>query len=225
MRIIDVYLSLKARVEQNLTNGGVSLDKPRFVMLFNESTLKYVDDILTRKADDGIKDIQRLIREDVSLERRSSSLHKVTFSLPSDYRSFANVWGVAESTGSNKCKASDFLLWEAKLQNTHELLFDEFNKPSFRYRETFYTIGGDGISVYTDDFTMASLYMTYYRQPLKIDIEGYTGADGRPSVNIDPEFEDNSVVRIMDIAVKEFHKNVNELEKLQADMAAVYGRR
>jgi hypothetical protein len=218
MKIEDVYLGCKLRVESNVTNGGVALDKPRFVDLFNASQIKFIDDCLKRKNDDSIRDIDILLRRDVRLEKTGKTLGKAMFKKPKDLYSYINVRGEAVR---GKCVADDFLLWEAKPENVHELLTDEYNKPSFKYRETFYTIGGDGIAAYTDGFDIRAIYMTYYRNPVQVDIEGIV-REGGVSSSIDPEFADRVVVRIMDILVKEFDKNEFQTDRYSVDKQEVY---
>jgi len=218
VRIEDVYISVKQRVESNLTNGGITLDKARFVNLFNESQLKFVDDTLNHKNDDTIRDIDILLVRDKRAVRTGKVLNKVSFRSPDDLYSFVNVRCTASNGG---CSSGDFLLWEAKHENVHELLGDENNKPSWKYRESFYTVGGNQISVYTGDFDIDSLYVTYYRNPVRIDIAGIMRESGISS-SIDTEWPDRIIVRIMDIMVKEFDKNEFNTDRYNVDKQEVY---
>ena len=36
MKIVDCYLRALQKAEENMTNGGIKLDKARFVQLFND---------------------------------------------------------------------------------------------------------------------------------------------------------------------------------------------
>jgi hypothetical protein len=218
VKVEDVYIGLKQRVESNLTNGGIVLDKARFVSIFNDSQYKFIDDCLKRKNDDTIRDIEILLRRDSRLTSRGRSLNKALFTYPSDYYSFVNLRCDAQS---GSCRAGDFLLYEAKPENVHELLADTSSRPSFVHRETFYTVGEEGVAIYTDGFDIKSAYMTYYREPQKVDIAGIVRQEGA-SVSVDPEFPDRIVVRIMDIAVKEFDKNVYNADRYPIDKREVY---
>lgn len=81
-------------------------------------------------------------------------------------------------------------MWEAKNENVHELLGDDNNKPSFDYRETFYTIGDGKVVVYESGFRTEEVKMTYYRNPVRVDLAGYINAAGERSTDIDPELPD-----------------------------------
>ena len=72
-------------------------------------------------------------------------------------------------------------MWEAKNENVHELLGDDNNRPSFDYRETFYTIGDGKVVVYEDGFLTDEVRMTYYRNPVRVDLAGYINAAGERS--------------------------------------------
>jgi hypothetical protein len=218
MKVEDVYIGVKMRVESNVTNGGIALDRARFVSLFNDSMYKFVDDVLKKKNDDTIRDIDILLRHDVRLALRGSQLNKALFRLPADLYSFVNV---RCSASSGKCTVNDFLLTEAKPENVHELLADTNSRPSFEYRETFYTVGGGSVVAYTSDFNINNLYLTYYRKPKTIDISGIVRDDGA-SVSVDPEFDDHIVVRIMDICVKEYNLNESNLNRYSIDKQEVY---
>jgi hypothetical protein len=223
MGIEEVYLSVKMRTEKNVSNDGISLDKSRFVNLFNQSMLKFVDDALQKKSDTDVEDVRILLKTDQPLKRLYKKNEKVSFEFPEDYYSFVNVRCV---TASNGCTTSDFNLWQAKPENVHELLADVNNSPSFKYRETFYTIGDSGIHVYTTPgLDISKAHLAYYRQPRQVDIAGYLHPNGIPSANIDPEFADRIVVRIMDICVKEYHKNEGEGEKYPMDRDTVYAEK
>jgi hypothetical protein len=206
------------RVESNVTNGGISLDRARFVALFNDSTYKFVDDVLKKKNDDTIRDIDILLRRDVRLSLRGRQLGKTLFRLPGDMYSFVNV---RCSATSGKCTVDDILLTEAKPENLHELLADTNSRPSFKYRETFYTVGGGSVAVYTDGFAVNNLYLTYYRKPVTADMSGIIRESGH-SASVDPEFDDRTIVRIMDICVKEYDRNEFNIDRYPVDRQEVY---
>ena len=132
MRIIDCYLRALQKAEENATNGGIKLDKARFVQLFNEEQNRLVLYLLDKRNEDDIRYLQKLVvySKDISKNRSIDNQISDLFSLPSDYFDFINVSGVFSR---GECSASDFNLWEAKNENVNELLADEFNKPSYDY--------------------------------------------------------------------------------------------
>ena len=163
MTIQEAYLRSLQKNEQNLANGGIKLDPGRFVLLFNEAQDRLVKYYLNRKDDETIRSIQNLLVYWMSLDNagRMDDPESTSFNLPDDYLWFSNIKGVFSYKG---CEATDFVMWEAKNENIHELLGDENNRPSYDYRETFYSIGNGKVVVYESGFRTEEVKMTYYRR-------------------------------------------------------------
>lgn len=216
MRIIDCYLRALQKAEENATNGGIKLDKARFVQLFNEEQNRLILYLLDKRNEDDIRYLQKLVvySKDISKNRSIDNQISDLFSLPSDYFDFINVSGVFSR---GECSASDFNLWEAKNENVNELLADEFNKPSYDYRDCFYTIGEEGIRVYKGDFNVDKLFLSYYRYPNPVDISGYIKSDNSSSTDVDPELDDKLVDIILNMVEKQFALNESEYNRYQID--------
>ena len=197
MTIQEAYLRSLQKNEQNLANGGIKLDPGRFVLLFNEAQDRLVKYYLNRKDDETIRSIQNLLVYWMSLDNagRMDDPESTSFNLPDDYLWFSNIKGVFSYKG---CEVTDFVMWEAKNENIHELLGDENNRPSYDYRETFYSIGNGKVVVYESGFRTEEVKMTYYRRPVRVDLSGYINAAGIQSTDIDPELPDYLVEEILD---------------------------
>lgn len=223
MRTGDLFLKAKQKVEENLTNSSIALDKGRFVYLFNEAQNRYASFILGRKTDEAIRAIQRLVVFGKRLKRtrKISNPSGFLFELPDDFFAFSNVTGIV-SKGS--CSVKDFVFFEAKNENVHVLLSDEFNKPSFDGRETFYTVGDNGILVFTDEFSVDSLFLTYYRYPIQVNLAGHYTPSGQPSVDVDPEWDDKVCDFIVSMIAKQFNLNEGDLQKYQFDFQNLMSR-
>ena len=216
MTIQEAYLRSLQKNEQNLANGGIKLDPGRFVLLFNEAQDRLIRYYLNRKDDETIRSIQTLLVYWKSLNKVNhiDDPESTSFSLPDDYLWFSNIKG---SFSYNGCEVGDFVMWEAKNENVHELLGDDNNRPSFDYRETFYTIGDGKVVVYEDGFRTDEVRMTYYRNPVRVDLAGYINAAGERSTDIDPELPDPLVEEILDMVAKQFNLNENELSRYRMD--------
>lgn len=210
MTIQEAYLRSLQKNEQNLANGGIKLDPGRFVLLFNEAQDRLVKYYLNRKDDETIRSIQTLLVYWKSLNKINhiDDPESTLFGLPDDYLWFSNIKG---SFSYNGCEIGDFVMWEAKNENVHELLGDDNNRPSFDYRETFYTIGDGKVVVYEDGFRTEEVRMTYYRNPVRVDLAGYINAAGERSTDIDPELPDPLVEEILDMVAKQFNLNESQL--------------
>lgn len=216
MTIQEAYLRSLQKNERNLSNGGIKLDPGRFVLLFNEAQDRLIRYYLNRKDDETIRSIQTLLVYWKSLNEVNhiDDPESTSFSLPDDYLWFSNIKGAFSYNG---CEVGDFVMWEAKNENVHELLGDDNNRPSFDYRETFYTIGDGKAVVYEDGFRTEEVRMTYYRNPVRVDLAGYINAAGDRSTDIDPELPDPLVEEILDMVAKQFNLNENELSRYRMD--------
>lgn len=212
MNIGDCYLQALQRVEKNATNGGIALDRGRFVNLFNDCQVRLVSYYLGKKNDESIRAIQRLVVFSKRLNRKDTKNNRVLFHLPEDYYAFSNVNG---RFSRGDCEVTDFQMWEAKNENVEELYNDMSNEPSFDYRETFYTIGEDAVTVFTKKFNVEDLFLTYYRYPLMVDISGYIKSDGSQSSDIDPEMDDKFVYRVLDMLANRYALNEDDAQNYQ----------
>lgn len=206
MTATEVYLKLAQKANENLTNDNIAIDKPRAYLLVNEALNKFVEWNLEKRNDDSIRDIQQLLVDDKPLTLKNSHLQHSNYILPEDYFDFSNLTVLATK---EECKNQRILPLEIKDENKHILEFDYNNKPSFEWRETFYNLSENNVKVYKSDFEISKVYLSYYRFPKKINFAGYIMADGSPSVNADPEFNDKIMDRVISIAVKDFNSIMN----------------
>lgn len=198
----EVYVKLLQKVNENFTNDNIALDKSRAYLHINEAQNKYVEWTLQKRNDDSLRDIQRLLVDDKSLEFLNKHLQHSNYKLPENYFDFSNITVFATK---GKCQNKPILPIEIKDENKNLLEFDYNNKPSFEYRETFYNLSDDSVKIYFSDFNITRVYLSYYRYPKKINFEGYIMADGSPSTNSDPEWDDRQMDRIISIAAKDFN--------------------
>ena len=122
--------------------------------------------------------------------------------IPADYFEWKRI---SVSANKNCCDKRKMIVYLAEEANVDELLRDYNKKPSFEWGETFSTVLGNRIKIYTNnDFDIESATLTYYRQPRRIQIPGvsdpYTGQIS--SVNVDCEFKDDLVELFIDECVK-----------------------
>jgi hypothetical protein len=96
------------------------------------------------------------------------------------------------------------VVYLAEEGNVSVLLRDKLKQPSFEWAETFATLKGGNVNIYTNgDFDIDSAELVYYRQPIKIQITGcsdpYTGVTSTTDVQC--EFKDDIIELIIDEAV------------------------
>lgn len=221
MTINEAYLKFLEKVNKNYTNDNISADRGRFILLFNEVQNKFVEWVLEKRNEDEIRYVQKLLIYDKRLKLKQKVLNHQDFKLPSDFFSFSNIQAFASK---DSCKNEKIYLFEIKQENREELLHDEFNKPSFKYRETFYSFGEDEVKIYIDEFDISKVFLTYYRYPIQVDISGYVKEDGSNSIDIDPELDDKVVDRILTTCSKDFNVNSENLQRFQFDKDRTFSK-
>jgi len=140
-------------------------------------------------------------------------------SLPEDYLRYSNL---AVYATKDDCKNQRLYSWLREEANSDILLKDQNNQPSFFWRETFHTIVGNKIKVYTNkDFTVNKVDLTYYRKPREIRIVGcdYLG-ESSPS-NVDPELKDDVVELIIDDAAAILAADIESFNQAQTNIQRV----
>lgn len=198
-----LLLKLDATGSQN-----IAVDKSRAVIALNEAQDRIVEFFLSTKIDDNLRYIQKLLQ---TKEIDRSSKEKLTdnFNLPEDYFEFSSVIGYGST---EKCKDKKFHLYEIKNQNKDEILNDEFNKPSFLYRESPYYISQDAVKIFVDNFEMDRILLDYYRYPIHLRLLD----EDNPESDFDPDFEiefdDKLTDRIISEAVMLIQVNNKESE-------------
>jgi hypothetical protein len=121
--------------------------------------------------------------------------------LPANYLQWKRVDVYAKKGCCDDRRMSVYLAEEG---NLNQLLFDNAKKPSFEWAETFATLKNNKVNVYTNnDFDISSGALTYYRQPIRIEVKGcvdpYTGT--QTVTDVECEFKDDIVEVLIDEAV------------------------
>lgn len=121
-------------------------------------------------------------------------------SLPADYMQWKRVDVFANKGCCDKRRMKVYLAEEG---NLNVLLSDKAKQPSFEWSETFATLKGNAVNIYTNgEFEIQKADIIYYRQPRKIQILGcvdpYTGI--QTTVEVECEFKDDIIELIIDEA-------------------------
>lgn len=120
--------------------------------------------------------------------------------IPTNYLQWKRVDVYAKN---DCCSDRRMVVYLAEEANLNQLLRDEAKRPSFEWGETFATLKNNNVNIYTNNnFAVSSAQLTYYRQPVKIQIQGcvdpYTGVAS--TANVECEFKDDIIEVIIDEA-------------------------
>jgi hypothetical protein len=140
----------------------------------------------------------------------------ISETLPDDYMEFKRV----DAYGKNDCCPDPrrFVVYLAEEANAAILLRDDNKKPSFDWAETFCTLAGNKIKIYTnDDFIVTDAKLMYYREPVKIQIQGcvnpYTGFVS--AADVECEFKEDVTETLIDEAVQVLAGDIESITQYQ----------
>jgi hypothetical protein len=119
-----------------------------------------------------------------------------------------------------------FVVYLAQESDVDVLLTDSLSNPNFEWAETFCTIIGNKIKIYTDDqFDVIEPKLTYYRKPLNIQFINCVNLEnGQTSAaNVECELKDDVIEILIDEAasilagdiesIMQFQRNAQSAEK------------
>lgn len=144
--------------------------------------------------------------------------------LPTDYMRWKRI---SASAISDCCEdPKPLVIYLAEQGNLEQLLRDKYKQPNFEWGETFATMKDNKIQIYTNGlFTVSNPIVTYYRQPVKIQIAGctdpYTLAVS--SIDVECEFKDDLAELLVDEAAKIIAGDIESVNQIQRNSQSVEG--
>ena len=136
-----------------------------------------------------VDDLQQLLKPAI-LIGKNSFLFFETDTLPEDYLWYKRILPLCYTKSCPEGRA--FKSYFVEEANVPDYLEDDSWQPSFEWNQSFHTLVGNKIRVYTNKaFEVRRIDMVYYRKPLKMDIKGYKHLDGSDSKDVDLEFKDD----------------------------------
>lgn len=193
------------------TNANQNVDLPQFVALINKAQIHWVESRFKVLERDMTRvDELRVLLKDY---KQGSAPNPVKVSnyykwkLPSDYLHTVRLSGVTS--------CGPIYIKPVEEGNVNALLSSAFTQPSAEWEETFATIFGDSIRIYTSGFLITDLHLNYLRVPREVDIKGYTKAGGVASQDIDLEFDATNAEEIIDLAAAIASGDIGDIQRLQ----------
>jgi hypothetical protein len=151
-----------------------------------------------------------------SLVKRST--YYETPSIPSDYLHFVRV----AATATTECCADRVMsVYLGEEANVEALLSDSFKQPDFDWGETFCTVIGNKIRIYTDNkFDVSAARLVYYRKPRNIGFQYCANVDtgGAYSSEVTCELKDDIIEIIIDEAVAILAGDIADINNYQRNL-------
>jgi hypothetical protein len=227
-------LTLKVKLQQRLnklsSNDYDNIETWQVSEAFNKAQVEWVrrqlhgnnifkegDEFSKRRIDD----LQVLLRE-LPLAGTQTDTYFETTNFPIDnYMEFKRVSTDAKS----ECcpDARSMTVYLAEEANVNLILRDPLKKPDFDWGETFCTLIGNTIRIYTNkDFTLVNPVLTYYKRPTYIQFDGvlnpYTGQVS--TANVESDFKDDIVELILDEAAAVIAGDIANYNEMQVAQQA-----
>lgn len=120
--------------------------------------------------------------------------------IPDRYMAFARVTTRAKS---ECCPERQMTVYLAEVANADNLLTDRFSKPSFDWAETFCTMFGNRVRIYTNgEFELVKPKLVYYRKPTDVLFVNCVNPNSGQTATKDYEceFKDDIVELLIDDA-------------------------
>lgn len=201
----QAYQKTLLKVEKNSTNDNSSIDRGRWVFLFNEAQNKFIEFNLQNRGVDDVRYIQRFLNIDQKIPYTSKTKDYYNFLLPKNYLDLADV---RAEVSKDSCKQQIMYLVEVRAENLNEKLQDEYYKPSFKWRESLYLVNSNNLSVYTlGEFSVDKILLSYYRYPNQAKLQQLDNPESNFDETIELEWDDKSLDRILSMVAGEFDMN------------------
>jgi len=203
-----ITIKIKQRLNKLDSNDYDNIECWQVVEAFNKAQVEW-----TRRQLHGINQVREgdeqstRRKDDLQVLLNTQSLNLVDKEyyfrgdLPTEYLQWKRVDVYAAKDCCSKRRMTVYLAEEG---NLNQLLRDANKRPDFNWAETFATLKGNHLNIYTNgDFNINSADLVYYRQPIKIQIQGcvdpYTNVES--TTNVLCEFKDDIIELIIDEAV------------------------
>lgn len=208
MKASEAYDKFILKAEKNGTNDNIATDKARFVELYNEYQIRFLEFTYNNKNEDDFRDIQSLLVLDTILTKYNKKDGYNSFKLPKDYFDYSSAYALG-SKGNCSNQRIELPIELKDINRTH-FLTDDFTKPSFNYRESVYSIAGGNFNVFhNNDFRIDSVSLSYYRYPKLVQLENPDNPESAFDDSYDLDFDEKIQNRIITASVGGLDINLN----------------
>jgi hypothetical protein len=220
-----LQIKLKQRLNKLASNDYDNIECWQIVEAFNKAQVEWVrrqlhGNNLYREGDEmskrRIDDLQILL-EETNLPGSQQDNYFESFSIPSNYMEYKRVTAYATSECCPDPRSMTVYLSEEA--NVNLIMRDPLKRPDYEWGETFCTWLGNNVRVYRREFDITDVVLTYYRQPVNIEIAGcqnpYTGA--QTLVDVTCEFKDDIVEVLLDEAASLIAGDIENFNQYQTN--------
>jgi len=170
-----ILIKVKQRLNKLASNDYDNIESWQIIEAFNKAQVDWCRRNLhgsnTRQEGDEqstrrIDDLQKLLVS-ISLGMDNRQTYYESNNFPADYLQ----WKRLSAKAKNSCckDPKTMVIYLGEQANVDQLLRDKNKQPSYEWGETFATISGNAIQIYTNNtFEISEATLWYYRQPTHI---------------------------------------------------------
>lgn len=167
-----------------------------------------------------IDDMQILLMSK-KMTNQDKGLFYETEELPDNYFEWKRISVKAKN---DCCSERRMVVYLAEQADVDILLRDVHSAPSFEWGETFATLKGNRVQIYTNkEFDVTNSELTYYRHPVRIQVKSCVDPYTKQTspVDVECEFKDDIVELLIDEAVKILAGDIESLYQMQRAQQSV----
>lgn len=162
-----------------------------------------------------IDDLQKLLTTINITGSMAGEIYFEANTLPENYLEFKRV---SIKGKTDNCPDRPFIVYLAEESDIDLLLSDKFSKPSFEWAETFCTLVGNRIRIYTNgEFQVINPRLNYYRKPVEVQFFNCVNLNTGSTVTADvtSEFKDDIVELICNEAASILAGDIESIMQYQ----------
>jgi len=220
-----LQIKLKQRLNKLASNDYDNIECWQIVEAFNKAQTEWVrrqlhGNNMYREGDEmskrRIDDLQPLLKE-INLTGSITDTYFESSGIPDNYMEYKRIKAYATSECCSEPRLMTVYLSEEA--NVDLIFRDPLKRPDYEWGETFCTWIGNKVRVYKTDFDIKDVILTYYRQPILIEIAGcqnpYNGKNTLKDINC--EFKNDVVEVLLDEAASLIAGDIENFNQYQTN--------
>jgi len=155
--------------------------------------------------------------EEVSPTKTSEVLPSYQIDLNSLKNKYYQPVDIIALADKGNCKNRQIFVTRIVKHSDLTTLMNNSNyNPNFIYQESLAVISSNKLIVYSGDFTINKILLSYLRFPKEMDIEGYIHLDGTESTNQDCELTEELEDELLNLTIIELGFDISDNNTAQA---------
>lgn len=192
----DSIVLFNQKLNRNNTNQNINIDVPRAVSFLCEAQNQVALHVIRNERNSDNLDIVNALLRTKPINRTKKEGATQYFKIPESFIRIENVEGIGRKNGCEaKLRAIPIKTRNKTIYNTNKNY-----KSNWFFRDAFYNIAEQSVK-FEADFDIAKVIVEYYREPRRINVAGWLQSDNTMSVDVEWEFGDSFIHKVIERAV------------------------